>query len=221
MMLIAELGSSPAPEWDLRRWCETAADAGADAVKIQLFWAEHFPLAEQASKRPLEFPRERLAEFVETAHSLGLQAGASVFDADAVELAARHCDWLKLAAREQNNTDLELKAFYTLRPVYRSISRREPIFKSMRQTTLWTVERYPTPLWIAIWHAWRAAAFLNSQAVGWGWSSHTCYGLDCFLAARLGASVVEKHLALAPDNIESGHSLLPAHFKRLAAALHR
>src|SRR3990172_1121814 len=108
--IVAEGGSSPARwGWNFDLWCRTAAMAKATAVKVQLFKAEHFPSAEHASKRPLEFPRARLVEFVEAAHRHGLRAGASVFDNEAVELAAKHCDFLKLAAREWDNAELIAK----------------------------------------------------------------------------------------------------------------
>src|SRR3990167_1100699 len=103
--LVAEFGSSPAPDWDFDLWCSAAAQSGATSCKAQLFRAEHFPLVEHASKHALEFPRARLPEFVAAAHVRGLGCGVSVFDAEAVELAARHCDWLKLAAREQDRSE--------------------------------------------------------------------------------------------------------------------
>jgi sialic acid synthase SpsE len=53
----------------------------------------------------------------------------------------------------------------------------------------------------------------------WGWSSHTRGWLDCWLAAKWGASVIEKHLALSPDDIEAGHSLLPHEFHKMTRAI--
>ena len=83
--IIAEFCSNVAKDWNFDRWCWVARGVNADAVKVQIFRATHFPEAEQASKHPLEFPRERFADFVKVAHYYGVQAGASVFDADAVE----------------------------------------------------------------------------------------------------------------------------------------
>ena len=215
--IIAELGSSPAPAWEFADWCATAANCGADAVKVQLFKAEHFPQAERAQKRVLAFPRGSLAGFVSTAHFYGLTAGASVFDADAVALAAEHCDWLKLAAREQNNHELRRACNATGKTVYRSLSRLSPDTRQ-NEISLYAIQQYPAPMLLSLqkvlqakWHYWN----------NWGWSSHTRGALDCVLAASLGACVIEKHLALNKTDIEAGHSLLPVKFAAMCSAIRK
>src|SRR3990167_6028991 len=76
---------------------EAVANTGADALKIQLFKTEYFPLAEKESKRSLEFPRERFSELVKLCHNCGLACGASVFDEEAVECVVDASgDFLKL-----------------------------------------------------------------------------------------------------------------------------
>ena len=58
--LIADLCSNirPFTKERIGEFIDNAALAGADAVKVQLFKADHFPNEERAAKRPLEFPRE-------------------------------------------------------------------------------------------------------------------------------------------------------------------
>ena len=222
--IIAEIGSSPAPAWAFEPWCAAAAKAGADAVKVQLFKAEHFPEAEQASKRPLEFPRERLAEYVRTAHAFGLTAGASVFDLDAVALAAQWCDWLKLAAREQDNQDLIVATLNTDMPVYRSqdTSKLLPAVKFHGYVPLYALQEYPALMVHSLYKVFFWAMYCKSEQVTrWGWSSHTIGTLDCILASRLGASVIEKHLAIHPTDLEAGHSLSPSKFGRMVAAIRK
>lgn len=217
--IIAELGSSPAPDWNFAPWCAAAANAGADAVKVQLFTAEHFPPAEQDAKRRLEFPRGKLIAYKTIAHAYGLSAGASVFDAEAVTLAAQTCDWLKLAAREQFNHSLRLSCHETNKRTFRSVSdwrdNRLP-----NETLLFAIQRYPSPLWLALFEVVKAARRYRKHPA-WGWSSHTTGYLDCTLAARLGASVIEKHLALWPTDLEAGHSLLPAQFAAMCCAIRK
>jgi sialic acid synthase SpsE len=195
--LIAEAGSSPASGgWDFTHWCAAAAEAGATAIKLQMFYASHFPEAEQESKYPLEFPRHRLDEFVERAHAHGLQAGVSVFDADAVMRAGAACDFLKLAAREAANHNLILAAF------------RE-------------AQQRGCPLALSCLRVLQAARYFNFHALPWGWSSHTTGTFDCVLAVRLGATVIEKHLSTRPADLEAGHSLTPAQFRRMSFAIRR
>ena len=220
-ILIAEIGSSPAPGWWFERWCAAAKRAGATHIKAQMFKAEHFPSGEQAAKRPLEFPRERLPEFVRVAHENGLQAGVSVFDAEAVDLAARHCDFLKRAARERTNRELmghinnaldENRIGY-----YYSVTSwgLDLVWPNPPAIPLFAIQRYATPMWYAMFRVLQAPHIMRCVN-HWGWSSHTTGILDCLLAAKLGASVIEKHLRLSPDDIEAGWSLSVAEFRRMA-----
>ena len=220
-VIIAEAGSGPAPQWDFPAWCDAAQQAGATAIKMQCFHFDHFPEEEHESKLPLEFPRHRMAEFVSHAHSRRLQAGVSVFDEDAVHLAARHCDFIKLASREQFNTQLEVSAFYTHKPVYRSVHTLEPVLLSMRQVTLFTVPQYPAPLVLSCLRALQAARHYRRERARWGWSSHTTGTLDVLLACRLGAIVIEKHLDLDGRGLEAGHSLTPDKFAAMVSAIRK
>jgi len=218
MFIIAEFGSSPSSyNWNLEPWCGAAHLVGADAVKVQLWHTDHFPPDEQASKRSLEFPRQRLGEFVELAHRHSLRVGASVFDLDAVRLVSEHCDFVKLAAREQYNSELIDFVMSVPMPMlgYRSISSFDAYRASTMMIALFAIQRYPSPMLSALSALVCAALWFRSRGIGWGWSSHTSGVLDCVLAARLGALAIEKHLALSLRDIEAGHSLLPPDFSRM------
>ncbi len=251
IMVVCEFGSNPAPDWDFPVWCAAAKLAGADGVKVQLWKAEHFRKSaklglqysndiankivnwyeviddkEVETKRPLEFPRERFGEFVSIAHSMGLQAGASVFDSDASLLVSEYADFGKLAAREQDNHKLINAAFFDicqtkLKPLYRSISRPSKIYMNWHGIiTLITMQEYPAPLIKSIlvllrWFKYTKLDRHYNKPVPWGFSSHTRSIWDCVFAVRLGASVIEKHFALDADDIEAGHSLCPFEFERM------
>lgn len=223
--IIAEIGSSPAPHWNLDMWCGAACYVGATHIKAQMFLAEHFPREEWESKRPLEFPRERLGEFVDVAHALGLKAGVSVFDEAAVKLAARGCDFIKLAAREQNNRILREDCFNLRlnKTIYRSVSNLTMGDLSImpNMVTLFAVQRYPTPMAIAIWNLFRWSRLAKSERMCWGWSSHTRGTLDCVLAARLGARAIEKHLVLGYNDLEAGHALRMVEFKKMTRRIQK
>ncbi len=222
--IIAEIGSSPAPAWNFEAWCREARLAGATHVKAQLFQAEHFPAAEQASKRPLVFPRQRFAEFVATAHIYGLLAGASVFDEDAVQLVAARGDFLKLAAREQANRwliDTVVSSSSRNKLMYRSVSacRLDEYMLLTNMTTLFAIQQYPASMTTSLLAVWRWARFARRERFNWGWSSHTRGDWDCRLAARLGATVIEKHLALTETDLEAGHALTPYAFRAMSERL--
>ena len=124
VMVIAECCSNilPATPDRIRRFANAAMHAGADALKIQLFLAQHFPEAERHEKARVEFPREMLPRFVEIAKDEGLLAGASVFDIVACTLLKLvGGDFIKLAAREEKNEGLRLLCSRSGLPILRSI----------------------------------------------------------------------------------------------------
>ncbi len=209
--IIAEFGSSPAPAWDFDRWCLEAFLAGATHVKVQLWRADHFPEGEREQKRPLEFPRERYPEFVGTAQKYGLKAGASAFDEGAAKLL-RYGDFRKIALREWNNVEVELSVW---------VGHQHPIYQSCPVSayaglgiSMGCIGQYPTPMPRAILGLMRWAWNMRG-CQHWGWSSHTKGIADCVLAVMLGATTIEKHFALTPQDVEAGHSLLPTQFARM------
>lgn len=224
-IIIAELGSNPVDYgWDTGRFCEAAAQAGATHVKIQVYKAEHFPAPYQDEKRRLEFPRNRIGEFADNAHRYGLQAGASVFDEAAVEICARELDFLKLAAREQKNALLIGNVEKTGKCIYRSISKHDERLEAHDApfVHLWAIQDYPASTVKSLITLLKAHNYFYRQGLSeWGWSSHTTGTLDCILAARLGASVIEKHFALSNTDIEGGHSLLPEKFAEMVRGIRK
>lgn len=222
--IICEFGSSPAPAWDFAPWCAAAANVGADAVKVQLWRTDViYPLAMRAAMRPREFPRRELGNFAMTAHRYGLTAGASVFDEEAVYLAAQQCDWLKLAASQERNSQLLAACRNTGKPLYRSVTTLvDPSRQYVAEVTLFAIPEYPATMFGSLWKMYQWAYYnrQNSQW-RWGWSSHTAGTIDCTSAARLGATVIEKHFALSPADCEAPHSLLPDKFAAMCRAIRK
>lgn len=223
-LIIAELGSNPSPDWSLREYVETAALCGADAVKVQLWKPDHFPEAERDEKAAHQFPRERLAEFVELAHANKMQAGASVFDKEDVEIG-KGLDFQKIALRESLNVQLAVDIFFSHAPIVYGSIPPAAVGAAMFGgcIPLGCIGKYPTSLAHAAWGLFEIVSSIDShiwrKSHQWGWSSHTTSGLDCIWAARLGASTIEKHLALHETDCEAGHSLLPADFARMTGKI--
>lgn len=222
-MLIAELGSSPYP-FTRQRLVDYVFEAywigDADAVKVQLFRAENFPVKERSAKRRLEFPRHDFKWLVDQTHRIGLKIGASVFDFEAVDLCAScNTDFVKLATREQHNDELR---DYVHRTYHGTIIRSvlwpliEPVDRREREVTLACVPRYPTVLSRGLF---QSIENLNMLPEPYGWSSHTTGVEDCLRAVHNGAQVIEKHFALAEDDLEAGWSLLPDDFALMAGVL--
>ena len=221
---IAELGANIFPYSRSRsaRFVEAAAEAGADAVKVQLFRAGHFPNEERAEKMAHEFPRSEFARFVQEARRLELSAGASVFDKDAIRICDdTGADFVKLATREEANRPLREHCRHNFhRTIIRSIRARWPTkplpARWPREITLGCIPDYPADEEIAL-------RFLRQMTPAfhepWGWSSHTAGHDDCAEAVRRGASVIEKHIKLAGADVgeqaEANWSLFPRDFARM------
>jgi len=230
--VIAELGSNILPfgSQQLEIKIAAAAAAGADAVKIQLFKATHFPAAEQEAKKKFEFPRELIPAFASVAVRHGLAYGASVFDEQAVDMAvAARCDFLKLATREVGNGKLRAychKEFIS--PIYRSVlwpsgwlgvGHESPWQYGMLEgeVALGCVPEYPAvrPSW------WDLAELSNGLPEPFGWSSHTQGMEDVLVAVQAGAVVIEKHMATDPADVEAEWSLMPLEFARMVEAIRK
>jgi sialic acid synthase SpsE len=210
---IAELGSNihPFTKERITKALVYASVAGADAVKVQLFRADHFPNEERAAKQLLEFPRELFGWFIDRARFYRLQVGSSVFDTDAIDLCTRlGANFIKLATREQSNLALRSHAQTFKGTIFRSINFEtlggyEP--RLPREVTLGCIPRYPTTFTRKLKSAMLSNLSDHYLSSPWGWSSHSILYDDVYLAAKLGAKVIEKHFKLDDTDLEAGWSL--------------
>jgi len=106
-MFIAELGSTffgaPDPRAVLRRVPIEAGQAGATAIKVQLFRADSLYSAERlpeahAAARACELPIPWLEELSSLTRSHGMKFGASIFAPYLVRPAWRYLDFVKVAS---------------------------------------------------------------------------------------------------------------------------
>lgn len=219
LFVVAEIGESPNPFSRLEDLIGAAAACGADAAKIQLFRAEHFPPEEQQTKRKVEFPRDRLGDFVALAHKTGLMAGASVFDLFDIEDAlAAEVDFLKLATREERNLELLHGAIASGRTVMRSFDWRAYVKSDIADwpSVRWHLGCIPEyPATADLFQMYR----LRDVPEPRGWSSHSPGWLDCLRAVKCGAGVIEKHLCFSLDDPGSDWSLNPREFGHMVRKL--
>ncbi|MFO0862037.1 MAG: N-acetylneuraminate synthase family protein [Phycisphaerales bacterium] len=217
-----------------------AADAGADAVKFQLFRADL--LMSRASKlatyqaaagetdplamlRRLELSIDQLAPVVEAAHVLGIHAIVTVFSLELVREAERLAwDAYKTASPDiihkpllsrlaETNKPLILSTgAATMEEVHRAVGWLRPA--QDRLAVLQCVSSYPTPLAQA--ELGGIVALKRALRCPVGYSDHTPDEETGALATSLGASVLEKHFtydqkAVGPDHAAS---LSPAGLRR-------
>jgi N,N'-diacetyllegionaminate synthase len=250
-LVVAEAGVNHNGDIELaRRLVDAAAEAGADAVKLQTFVAEHVvsehaPKAEYqlaAAEQPesqlemlrrLELDRDAHVELKRRAEGRGLLFLSTPFDASSVDLL----DELGVEAFKVASPDL------TNFPLLDAIAERgRPVLLSTGLATLAEVEagverlrasgaahivplhcttEYPAPLDEA--NLLAIPAMREALGLPIGYSDHT-QGLEAAVAAvALGACVLEKHFTLdrALPGPDHRASLEPSEFAALVGAVRR
>lgn len=246
--IIAELGVNH--DGDPRRALELvrlAAEAGADAIKLQLFKADM--LMSKAAKlaayqkaagetdpiemlRRLELSIEDMKPCVALAHELGIHAIVSVFSVELVEVAETlSWDAYKTASPDIINKPL-LDALAntgkplivstgasTIEEVKRMVEWLRPMHEQL--AVLQCVSSYPTPDTEKEIGGIRALADVFGGTIGY--SDHTRGNGTGAHAVAWGASILEKHFTYDRDATGPDHaaSLLPWMFTKYATAARR
>ncbi len=242
LYVIAEAGVNHNGDIGLaKRLIDVAADAGADAVKFQMFdtdeiAAEGAPLAayqersgessQKAMLRRLELPRDDFRLLKDHAEAKGIEFMTTPFDAESAEtLAAMGVRIIKIPSGELTNIPF-LERVATLRiPVI--ISTGMATLEEVRDAVapfsslsvpfalLHCVSSYPAP---ADQINLRAMETLRSAfGVPVGYSDHT-EGIEVpLMAVKCGALIIEKHFTLDRSMTGPDHaaSLEPAELKEM------
>lgn len=221
----------------------TARDAGADAVKFQLFETDRLMSAAArlaayqqragetepfAMLRRLELTARQLAPAVEHAHQLGLHAIVTVFSVELVPLADElPWDAYKTASPDIINRPLLHAAADTGRPLIISTgastldevarAARWLVDARNRLAALQCVSSYPAPDDALA----GIPAIAHATALPTGYSDHTPSVETGAEAVRCGACILEKHLthdtsAQGPDHAASLDAPAFARYAELA-----
>lgn len=236
--VIAEIGVNH--DGNISRAVElthAAADAGADAVKLQLFEADR--LMSKAAKlaayqrsagerdpiemlRRLELSIDAMAKVVDAAHARKIHAIVSVFSVELVPIAERLAwDAYKTASPDIINKPLLLALADTTKPlivstgtatldeVARGVAWLQSAGATNRLAVLQCVSSYPTPIEHAALEGIGAIASIFDGPVGY--SDHTRETTTSRLAVEHGACMFEKHLTYSKSASGPDHSasLLP------------
>ena len=235
---IAEIGSNH--NTDLSRCLklvDAAAQAGCEAVKLQVFRVEDLfaPQAlkahpELAQRRSWQFPLEFLKPLRERCRERGVELGATPFAQWAVRELADHVDFFKIASYELPWPALIASCAATGKPLVIStgmatlaeVSAAVEVARSggvSELRLLHCVSGYPTPPEQA---NLRAIATLREHfAVPVGWSDHTCSAEVVRRAVtRWETSDVELHIDLDGHGHEAGeHNWEPTRLRELIASI--
>jgi len=242
-LLVAEIGNNhegdPATALQM---VAAAADAGADAVKVQVIDPERLvnksqiERIEQLSRFRLGMPT--LTQMAEAARARGIGFLASAFDEDSLGRISSLVDGIKIASGDLDFTTLISAAAEMGKPVILStgmgtleevgqavgtISEHLPPGRLLKDSLalLHCVSLYPAPLSEASLAA--IATLHNTFGLTVGYSDHTLGTEAAVLSLAFGARIIEKHFTL--DKHRSGfrdHQLSadPDDLRRLAEVVH-
>jgi N,N'-diacetyllegionaminate synthase len=213
--IVAEIGNNHegSPE-AARALVRAAADAGCDAVKLQVFQADWFVRPSDpdrlARMRGFELAPEVVIELLRLIRDLGMSAVATPLDMPSLELLIPEVDALKIASGDNDVLPLLEAAAATFLPVILStgladmagVTHAVDIVRCARGddldlTLLQCTSAYP----IAPEDANLRAIFTLAGRFGLpvGYSDHTLGVEVAVMSAAAGAVMIEKHFTLDHD----------------------
>lgn len=233
--IIAEIGSNHNQKLSqAKELIAAAVDAGADAVKFQLFLAENFykpsePLYKVMKEN--EFQRDWIPEIAEYCAKLNVVFTASAFDNEAVdELVKCESPCIKIASSDTTNLPLLRYAAATQKPLFIStgMCNLADVYEAVEVVREAGNQNVVLLQCAALYPA--SAADLNLRAMNVmgdaldvfvGFSDHTLQFYTPSFAASRGACVIEKHLTLSRkmEGPDHSYALEPNDFKQMVVAI--
>jgi N-acetylneuraminate synthase len=238
-LVIAEISSNH--NQDLERskaLVRAAAEAGANAVKFQLFELEKLFAPEvleaspqHRSRKRWELPRNFVEPLAAEAHALGMSFGCTPFDIEAANFLEPHVDFFKISSYELLWHDLLAVCGSSGKPVILSTGMANESevasgFTRLRDSgcsdiaLLHCVSAYPAPRGETNLRAIRALRERFKVPTGWSDHSHDS-SVVRRAVHRWGASILELHFDLEGEGFEagSGHCWLPHELTALTQEL--
>jgi len=225
--IIAEAGSNHNRDLaQAKQLIDIAAEAGADAVKFQLFKAEkHYPQSVEKDGRKSryqltkekELPNEWIPQLVEQCNNRGIQFMCSAFYCEAIDLLTPYVGAHKIASSEMNHYPLIQHAWGTQKPLIISVGMAEQsevndlvgmldhLEGNNGYSLMHCTVSYPTDLKDVNLKV--ISSFKQRYDVPIGLSDHTTDPLVVPVAAvALGANIIEKHFTISRSLPGPDHS---------------
>lgn len=207
---------------------EAAQWAGADAVKIQTYTPQELTTDPELTKlyEKAQTPRDWHKSLFTHAHNCGITLFSSPFSVDAVEFLEQFDPpAYKIASPEALRWDIVGAVSNAGRPVIVStgaLSEWDQIFVLANQFAdavfLHCIAQYPAKVRDANLNAIRKLRMAHGSLLI-GLSDHTPGFIAPVAATALGAVMIEKHIKLDDNCIDSEWSLDPKEFKAMCRAV--
>ncbi len=215
LLIMAEIGNNHEGRPEVaRELVERAAEAGAGAVKLQVFEAERFVRPRDHDRleqlRGFQLPPEEISALCKLAHELDVLVIATPLDLESLRQIEPLVDGLKIASGDNDCIPLIEAVAATGRPMIVSSGLAElPEIKAAVNTVegrwdeqgingelavLHCVSAYPVDGEAA--DLGRIPALIEALDCTVGYSDHTLGIEACVAAAGLGARIIEKHFTL-------------------------
>jgi len=226
--IIAEVGGNHGGDFEMaRKYLETAAQTGVDAVKFQLYQAENLivrdepplPLAGEDYDsqferfKELELTVEQWRELATLADEYDVDFAASVFDCEMADLASELAPFIKIASGDLTNIPLlryvnTLGDDVILSTGFATMDEIEMGIKEIPNvdlTLLHCVGSYPTPDDAANLQMIDILADKFGKRIGY--SDHTVGTRVPLAAVARGATVIKKYFTLNKSQAIGDHRL--------------
>jgi N,N'-diacetyllegionaminate synthase len=226
VLVVAEIGNNHEGDASLAmEMVAAAAEAGADAVKVQVINPEKLVNRSQTERiaqlSAFQLPWSAFVEMASLAQNKGVLFLASAFDIQSLESIADLVSAIKIASGDLDFVPLLIKAASLNKPLLLStgmgtLSEVRAAVKTIesrissgslyeRLALLHCVSLYPTPLYAA---NLRAIQTLH-QAFGLtvGYSDHTLGIEAAIMAMAMGARIIEKHFTLDKNRPFRDHAI--------------
>lgn len=183
---------------------ETAADAGADACKFQLFRLPDILRDPTGAGRPgecgdpkTELPPEWIPQLHDTCREYRIDFLCTPFSAWAVDILNPYVEMWKVGSFEWKRADIWDAVRATGKPIIASSGRGLPAEEIWSDKILYCVSKYPT----APEDVYLPVDFMDAGYEGF--SDHTMSTVIPALAVARGARIIEKHFRLDDTPTES------------------
>ena len=240
--IIAEVGGNHDGNLDKAlELVREARQAGADAVKFQIYDAEKLvkpdlPAFNRAKGykyqidrfRDLEFEREDWLRVVGECHDQDIDFLATCFDLDSLDYFAPFMKYIKIASGDLTYKELIEKAGSYGKPVI--LSTGMATFDEIQMASKWVPQHLLTVLHCVSVYPCPDASVglleierLRRTYARVGYSDHSIGNTACLAAVSLGAQVIEKHFTLdnSLDYGDHPHSANPIELKELVENIRR
>jgi len=247
--IVAEAGVNHNGDLNLaKKLIDSAAEAGADAVKFQILtaaglyvrdaghfttdWGEKHDIYEVWKKT--EVPNYWIIELASYCKSKGVIFFSSAFDEETVDLLNPYVDVFKVASSETTHIPLLKKIAKTGKPIIFSIGGADieevlEAVKAVREegnnniSILYCVPKYPTPFELANVKAIKSLGQQFPNVVI-GYSDHSLNPDPITIPAAAvfyGAKIIEKHFTLdrKMEGIDHKMSMEPNEFKKMVQTI--